>query len=139
MFVNALLPALMLLSQASAQVNTKSFITCFTRLDLKPTASVRTTYNFLTLPWYAFKITKSTPSATITPAASTTTSTTTAISTETTILPTITDTATVISQITSTIVTLADASTTIVTDTASTTVKATETSTIPAPAGFIPV
>jgi hypothetical protein len=139
MLASLLLPALVLLEQVSAQVNTKSLVTCYTRQGPKSTSTVKTTSNVLTLPWYALKVTTSTPSTTITSAVSTTTSTTTEISTTKTVLPTITDTATETSQTTTTIVTIADAIITVLTEFTSTTVTTTETSTISAPAGFIPV
>ncbi|KAJ8111427.1 hypothetical protein OPT61_g5982 [Boeremia exigua] len=138
MLFNPTLSALLLLGSASAQVSTKSLVTCITKQGPKSSASVKTVSAVLTIPWYALRVTTSTPSRTTTPATSTTIVTTTLTSSTTTTLPVETDTITTTSTETSTV--SARTTTTIVSDsTVYTTITNTETTTIAASAGFIPI
>lgn len=61
-----ILPAFLLLASVSADVSTRSLVTCRTKLGTSSVAQPKTTLSILTIPWYALKITTYTPVTTIT-------------------------------------------------------------------------
>ncbi|KAF9696055.1 hypothetical protein EKO04_006040 [Ascochyta lentis] len=138
MHINSILSALVLLSGVSAQVSTKSLVTCITKQGPKSTSPVRTTSKVLTIPWYAYRVTTYTPSTTTTPATSTQTVSSTTTIRSTTTLPVETDTVTETSSVTSTDLTTVT-TTTISTALTTFTVSSTDTTTIAATPGFVPV
>jgi hypothetical protein len=138
MLLTTIFPALLLIARASAQVNTKSYVTCLTKQGAKSTSPVKTVSQVLTLPFYAYRITTSTPSVTTTPATSTVTVSTTDTAFFTTTLPAETDTITTTSTEVQTLIITENTITTTTTTTTST-FFTTSTTTIAASAGFIPV
>ena len=61
MLVFAIFMGLLFLGDASAQANTKSCITYLTKQGLQSTAPVKTVSKVLTLPFYVWKVTTTTP------------------------------------------------------------------------------
>lgn len=137
MLLNSLLSTLLFVAGTSAQVSTRSLVTCITKQGLKSVSPVKTATQVLTLPLYAVRITTSTPSSTTTPTTSTTIVSTTDTILTTTTLPVETDTVTSTSTDLQTETITEDALVS-VTSTTTSTVTTTETTTIAASAGFIP-
>lgn len=138
MLLTTIFPAFLLAARASAQVNTKSYVTCLTKQGAKSTSPVKTVSQVLTLPFYAYRITTSTPSVTTTPAPSTVTVSITDTTFVTTTLPADIYTFTTTSTEVQTEINTENTITTTTTTTTST-VFTTSTTTIAASAGFIPV
>jgi len=137
---NLVAGALLLAFEASATTTTKSYVTCITKQGLKPVATVKTSSRILTVPFYGFKFTTTTPTYVITPPPVTATVTATATSVMTRTQTQETDT---FSETVTTTDTVLTTSTDIisVTDTATLTVTLTTdaTTTIRAPADFQPI
>jgi len=130
--------ALLLVSEADAAATTKSFVTCITKNGPKPVATVKTASRILTVPFYGFKFTTTTPTRVITPAPTTTTVTVTWTSVTTLTSTQMTDT---FSETITTTDTITATSTDMSSVTSSNTVTVTlsPVTTLAAPAGFQPV
>jgi hypothetical protein len=130
--------ALLLTSEASPSATTKSFVTCITKNGPKPVATVKTTSRILTVPFYGFRFTTTTPTRVTTPAPTTTTVTVTWTSVSTLTSTQETDT---FSETITTTDTITTTSTDLTSVTSSNTVTVTlsPVTTLAAPVGFQPV
>jgi len=135
---NLYVGALLLASEVGAAATTKSFVTCITKNGPKPVATVKTASRILTVPFYGFKFTTTTPTRVITPPPTTTTVTVTATSVTTETSTQETDT---FSETVTTTDTIITTSTDLSSRTSSTivTVTLSPVTTVAAPAGFQPV
>lgn len=130
--------ALLLSSEALAAATTKSYVTCVTKNGPKSTSTIRTSSAVLTIPFYGFKFTTTTPQKTITPKPTTTTLSETTTLTTVLTLAQETDTISETTTISDT-TTITETETTSTTSTSYFTSTSTPSTTIPATAGFIPI